>query len=232
LFPAPWTRVPGLAWTVPCENVSRLVAGIGDWARLPNGPPVPALDLAAWVPTWAHHLTGVDRMFLGSLPVLGLIHLARVLFRSADPRPLAWPPGYPIAIGIASAGTLFWLISAPDPRFGWGFFPLLALLLAAPFFRRWFDRLPSAVLALVLALILLDQGRRVIVQEGSGLEDHLLWPASPPAITTRTFVVDGLPIYLPEEGERCWDAPLPCAPALDPGLAARGATLDAGFLHR
>lgn len=232
LFPVPWTRVPGLAWTVPSENVSRLVAGIADWARLPNRPPVPALDLATWVPTWAHHLTGVDRMFLGSLPVLGLIHLARVLFRSPDPRTLPWPPGYLIVIGIASAGTLFWLFSAPDPRFGWGCFPFLALLLVAPLLRPWLDRLPSAVLALALAVILLDQGRRVIAQEGSGFEDHLLWPAPPPAIKTRTFVVDGLPIYLPEEGERCWDAPLPCAPALDPALAARGATLDAGFFHR
>lgn len=231
-FPVPWTRLPELAWTVPGDNVSRLVAGVADWARRPNRPPVPALDLAAWVPIWADHLTGVDRMFLGSLPVLGMIHLARVLFRSPDRRSVSLPPGYSIVIGIASAGTLFWLISAPDPRFGWGFFPFLALLLAAPLLRPWVDRLPSAVLALVLAVILLDQGRRVIGQEGSGLGNHLLWPAPPPAIKTRTQSVDGLPIHLPEEGERCWDAPLPCAPALDSGLGARGATLDAGFLHR
>ena len=135
-------------------------------------------------------------------------------------------------IGLASAGTLFWLITAPDPRFGWGFFPFLALFLAAPLLRPWLDRLPGRALALALALILLDQGRRVIAKEGAGFSETWLWPAPPPAVRIRTVVVDGLPIHLPAEGEQCWDAPLPCSPALDPALGARGATLDSGFLSK
>ncbi len=231
-FPVPWTRLP-LPWAVPAESVSRLVAAVGDWARLPNRPPVPAIDLLAWVPTWAHHLTPVDRLFLGSVPVLVLVYLGRTLLgRAPEKRCAPFPSGYRLPVGIACAGTLFWLVSAPDPRFGWGSFPLLTLLLAAPLFRPWVGRLPRGALALFLALVLLDQGRRVIGHEGARLPEAWLWPEPPPAVGIRTVVVDGLPVHMPVEGERCWDAPLPCTPALDPALRARGTTLGAGFLPK
>lgn len=231
-FPVPWTRLP-LPWAVPPESVSRLVAAVGDWARLPNRPPVPALDLAGWVPTWVQHLTPVDRLFLGALPVLGLFYLGRALLvRAAEVRGAPWPSGYLLPVGIACAGTLFWSASAPDPRFGWGSFPLLALLLAAPLLRPWVARLPRGALALALALVVLDQGRRVIGQEGARFPATWLWPEPPPAVEIRTVVVDALPIHLPVKGEQCWDAPLPCAPTLNPSLSARGATLGAGFLPK
>ena len=28
----------------------------------------------------------------------------------------------------------------------------------------------------------------------------------------KTLVSEGLSVYVPEEGDQCWDAPLPCAP--------------------
>ncbi len=96
---------------------------------------------------------------------MGLIYLARVFRRKRRTPP--WPSGYPFLIGLAGIGTLFWLITAPDPRFGWGSFPFLALLLAVPLLRRWIDRLPQPAIALALAIILLDQRRRVIAQEGA-----------------------------------------------------------------
>jgi hypothetical protein len=230
LFPATWSRVPGLAWTVPPETAAALVTAIRNWARLPNRPYVSAFDFAAWVPTWIHYLSWAERMILAALPVLALIHVVRALRKSPAGRQIAPVPGYPILVGIALTGTLFWLINAPDPRFGWSFFPFLTLLLAAPLLRPWIERLPLRALALALTLILLDQGRRVIAQEGASLAGHWLWPAPPPAVATRTVVLDGLKIQVPVAGEQCWDAPLPCAPLLDPALAPRGANLDAGFL--
>jgi len=232
LFPVPWTRVPGLAWTVPPEKATGLVAAIQNWARLPYHLPVPALDLAAWVPTWARQLTVVERLFLGALPVLGLVHLALVFWRALGRRSPQWPPGYLLLIGLALTGTSFWLVTAPDPRFGWGFFPFLALLLTAPLLRRWIERLPRWTVALVLVVILFDQGRRVIAQEWESLQGHWLWPVPPPAVETRAIALDSLTIHVPVEGKPCWDAPLPCVPVLDPALAARGATLEAGFLRR
>ncbi len=231
LFPATWTRIPGLAWTVPPEKVSGFVAEIRNWARLPNRPYVSALDFAAWVPSWVHNLSGVERLILGALPILTLIHVVRAL-RMNPERRTPPSPGVPILVVIALSGTLFWLAGAPDPRFGWSFFPFLALLLSALLFRPWLDRLPHRTVALVLAIVLLDQGRRVISQEKEHLKGHWLWPVPPPAVETRTVVLDGRNFHVPVNGEQCWDAPLPCAPAVDPALATRGASLEAGFRHR
>lgn len=236
LFPATWSRVPWLSWTVPPEKVAGFVAEIRNWARLPNRPPVSALDLKAWIPTWVHNMSDVERLILGALPVLGLIHLILALRRAPGrrtPEPISEDP---ILVGIALSGTLFWWVSAPDPRFGWGFFPFLALLLAAPLVHGWIGRRQrrtvALVLTLLLAAILLDQGRRVVTQEKASLEGHSLWPVSPPAVETRTVVRDGIEIHVPITGEQCWDAPLPCAPAVDPALATRGADLGGGLLHR
>jgi hypothetical protein len=231
LFPVPWTRVPGLGWTVPPARVAGLVALIGDWARLPNRPHVPACDVAAWLPTWAHNLTVVERLFLAALPVLGLVHAALLLRRASGSRTLDWPPGTALLIGLTLAGTLLWLLTAPDPRFAWGFFPFLALLLVVPLVLRWIARVPRWALALLLAVVLLDQGRRVLAYERQSLQGHWLWPVPPPMVETTEESVGGLTVRVPA-GALCWDMPLPCVPSLDPGLAPRGTSLEEGFTVR
>jgi hypothetical protein len=130
---------------------------------------------------------------------------------------------------LTLAGTVLWLITAPDPRFGWSFFPFLTLLLAVLSIRDAIRRLPRPAVVLVLAVLLLDQGRRVIAQHGAELTDAWLWPSPPSAVETRS-VRAGAPIHVPVQGEQCWDAPLPCAPELDPRLALRGSGLEEGFV--
>lgn len=229
LFPVPWTRVSGLRWAVPRERAAAHLARIGDWARLPNGSTVPALDFAGWLPAWFDRLTRVEQVVLAALPLLVLIHAGLALRRRRVP---AWPPGYGLLAGLTLAGTVFWLSTAPDPRFGWSFFPFLALLLAALLVRPVIRRLPRAAVALVLAALLLDQGRRMIAQHGAELAGAWLWPVPPPAVATRPVAIGGVSIYVPVRGEQCWDAPLPCAPALDPALAPSGSRIEEGFLIR
>jgi hypothetical protein len=230
-FPVPWTGIPGLSWTVPREKVAAHLARIGDWARLPNGSAVPALDLAAWLPGWWGRLTPIERGLLAALPLLALVHAALALRRR---HPSEWPPGSRLLAGLTLAGTVLWLITAPDPRFGWSFFPFLTLLLASLLLtshpvRDAIRRLPRPAVVLVLAVLLLDQGRRVIAQHGTELADAWLWPSPPSAVETRS-VRAGAPIHVPVQGEQCWDAPLPCAPELDPRLALRGSGLEEGFV--
>jgi hypothetical protein len=232
MLPLPWTRVPGLAWTVPPEKVSAFLGRIGDWARLPHGTRVAALDLAAWFPAWAHQLTPVERLFLGALPVLAAAHVALAWRRTPGAGSTGWPARLAWPLALSVLGTVFWLLTAPDTRFGWGFFPFLAILLFAPLVQSWIGRPPRRLAALLLAVVLLDQGRRVIGQEGAALRGHWLRPVPPPSVETRSVALGGLSIRLPVTGEQCWDAPLPCTPRLDPEVVPRGATLAAGFRVR
>lgn len=227
IFPMPWTRIAWLPWAVPREAVAATLAAAEDWARLPYAPHVPALDVGRWVPGWLHRLTRVEWAFVTALPVLAVLHAVLALRRRGGPRP--WPAGYPLLIVLASAGTLFWLLTAPDPRFGWGSFPLLALLLAIPLAGRWIGRVPGRALMLLLALVLFDQGRRVAAQEVGSLRGHWLWPVPPPIAETRPVAAGSLTVRVPVQGELCGDAPLPCSPGLDPAVVPRGGTLDAGW---
>lgn len=229
LIPVPWTRVPGLAWAVPRERMDSLLARIGNWARVANGPAVPALDLAAWLPAWIGRLTWVERVLLAVPPLLALGYAGWMLWRRRTPD---WPPGFGLLAALTLAGTLFWLCTAPDPRFGWGFFPFLALLLAAVPVSRVMDRLPRMAVALVLAILLLDQGLRVISRQGAELADAWLWPVPPPAVETRPVAIGSISVAVPVQGEQCWDMPIPCAPVLDPALTLRGPGLRSGFLIR
>lgn len=229
VFPVPWTRVPGLDWAVPPARVARLVEQIGDWARLPNRSAVPALDVAVWFPAWVRSLTVVEQLCLAALPVLGIVHIALMVRRAPGRRFPEWPPGATWLIAVPLAGTLLWLLSAPDPRFGWGFFPFLALVLTASLLQRWIARVPRWAVVLLLAVVLVDQGRRVLAYERQSLQGHWLWPVPPPVVETREVRVGGLTVRVPEAAAPCWDAPPPCVPAIPPGLTPRGATLAAGF---
>jgi hypothetical protein len=45
-------------------------------------------------------------------------------------------------------------------------------------------------------------------------------PLPRPAIVVR-HTLSGLAVYVPTEGQQCWDAPLPCTPYFDPSLRLR-----------
>jgi hypothetical protein len=227
LFPI--GRVPGLAWTLPAAKTAGFLRHIVDAARLPYQAHVPVLDFAAWVPGWFRRLTLVERCLVAAPPVLALLHAARALRRHGR-QAVAWPAGYPLLAGATFAGSLLWLLAAPDPRFGWGYFPLLAILLTIPLAAGWIGRLPRRALVLLVALVLLDQVRRVAVQQRSTLPESWLWPVAPPVVATHAVLTGGLAVRVPLAGELCWDAPLPCAPPLDPDVMPRGATLDAGWI--
>lgn len=227
IFPLPWTRLAWLSWAVPRKNVAATLAAVEDWARLPGSPHVSALDAGRWIPGWLHRLTVVEWVFLAALPVLAALHAVLALRRRGGSRP--WPAGYPLLIALALAGSLFWLLTAPDPRFGWGSFPFLALLLAVPLAARWIGRLPGWAPVLLLTLVLIDQGRRVAAQDLPDLRSHWLWPVPPAAAETRSVNTGPLAVHLPVHGELCGDAPLPCTPALDPAAVPRGTTFEEGW---
>jgi hypothetical protein len=50
----------------------------------------------------------------------------------------------------------------------------------------------------------------------------LRWPRYPAARVEPRVTSAGLEVNVPAEGMQCWDAPLPCTPALEPHLAWRG----------
>ena len=125
---------------------------------------------------------------------------------------------------------MLWFALAPDPRFGWAFYPLLALGLAARVLGGVAARLPRAATAQALALgigvlsLWPYAGRDALATTAS----RTIAPAPYPERPLRTLGRGKL-LYAPERGDQCWDAPLPCTPYPDRTIERRGRRLERGF---
>jgi hypothetical protein len=138
------------------------------------------------------------------------------------------------------SGILFLLVTAPNPRFGLGYF-LLPVAVCVATVAEWLDRewpaltavTYKAVPALILALGLVSIGFSVHTRTSFRfllLPERMASSVDDPihAINrfgnTRTSLaliqerVAGMVVLHPQSSLQCWDAPLPCTPFMRAGL--------------
>ncbi|HEX5758778.1 MAG TPA: hypothetical protein VF121_06250 [Thermoanaerobaculia bacterium] len=239
LFPLPWIDPFELDWEVPRARVEGYVDWIRSWALLPNRPQEEALAMPfqEWLALWWEHLRWP---FSGA--VLAILLLAPLRLLLVTMRRLTGRPSLPrvacerVALHLTVwAGALFWFLTAPAPRFGWGFAVLLALLLALPLLATTVRRLPAAALAALLLAALAWEAWQVHGWEPEAFPDaarHARLPADYPRPSTRRVVLGGIAVQVPIENDQCWYEPFPCTPTPDPRLTPRGADLADGFRVR
>ena len=225
-YPAfPVTQLPPLPvdWAIPRDEAVRQAGWIMSWARAPRRAPqeVLAMPLREWIGPWFARRPAVDRVLLGAIPLLALA--AVPTWRRPVAAPLVW--------ATLVLGTMLWFALAPDPRFGWAFYPLLALGLAARVLGGVAARLPRAATAQALALgigvlsLWPYAGRDALATTAS----RAIAPAPYPERPLRTLGRGKRLLYAPERGDQCWDAPLPCTPYPDRTIERRGRRLERGF---
>jgi hypothetical protein len=132
------------------------------------------------------------------------------------------------------AGILFWFVASPDLRFvqfaiwtaaatlgTWG---IVALNFAR---QRWHAPLVITALLLSLTWCLISLGWREPIDALRGVRQPV--PLPKVELLVR-HTVSGLEVYVPAEGNQCWDAPLPCTPYFDETLRQRNeSSLRWGF---
>lgn len=222
-FPVPLLPALPVDWAIPRAEVVRQTGWIMSWARLPRRSPheVLAMPLRDWIGPWFARRTPFDRVLLGAIPLLALAALPG----------LRRPVKYPLAWGTLCLGATLWFALAPDPRFGWSFYPLLTLGLTARVLGGAASRLPRAATALALALGIAalclwpHAGREPL----AALAPHVVTPPPYPQRPLRTVAVRKLVLLAPERGDQCWDAALPCTPYPEPTIRRRGRQLERGF---
>jgi hypothetical protein len=136
------------------------------------------------------------------------------------------------------AGILFWFAASPDPRFAqFAIWTTAATLGAwgiesldfqrALSHKRPHSRLALAALFLSLIWCLISFGWKEPIQALHGVQQPP--PLPKPALTVR-HTLSGLAVYVPAQGNQCWDAPLPCTPYFDESLRLRNpSSLRWGF---
>ncbi len=232
-------------WRIPEVLALREENRIRRAARAALDMPMPrALGTWDWLPPWQKRLKSYAEfeVFVPLALALGaglvLLLLARTRYYRNDT-----PAHFLLLLLVPAAHLVFWSLTAPNPRFaGVSFWALGAALGALGFNNLAIEVWKRASLVIVLSLILVFLGlhyratsprprpfRDLFIRQPG--EDHGFHTA--PAFEGQTRTTrSGLVVHLPQKGERCWDAPLPCTPAreLQPNLSLRdGEDLGSGF---
>lgn len=224
VYPISSTCLP-LQWTAPSGLVETEITIIRSWARLAGFPTDLTLIGWGWVLPWLiEFLTSPDIMILMPLLASGVVML--ILARNY-PRSL-------YLIGIAAPlmlGILFWFLSAPDVRFGAGYFWAITLSILSVGIERTREAgLTSAIyralrtIALsgivlwvstfaILIFALTGGANLFKVQSVSDLAWHL--PDTPSPELSIRFTQDDVMVYTPPD---CWLAPMPCTPYFNNNL--------------
>ncbi len=98
-------------WKIPASYVRSVREGVIGWARLPDKDWKDAvkMPLAVWLPAWFAQQTLNQRLMI----VAALLSPLSLLFRQVR--------RYAVPLLINYLGIWFWLLSAPNLRFGYGF---------------------------------------------------------------------------------------------------------------
>lgn len=216
-FPSTFGYLP-FHWSVPTEWIEGEANWIYSWARLPNVHPDEVLGNWNWLPFWwervrIKQIEFIYPLFTGA----GLLLLGSMMtpFRKQTKNALLeWSITLPVI-----ASLVYWFFSAPDIRFNITIFPLLALAGALIVSTQWhhlkskkliWKILPNLVL---VALISWFYFSFVYQNQGMVRKISISGYYDPPAAALTERITDsGLAVWVPDNGDQCWDSPLPCTP--------------------
>jgi hypothetical protein len=218
-FPTDWTIAP-----VATKHTAALVYS---WARWPGQNPDLVLKDWSWLRPWSARLWKSDKVEV-VIPVA--IFLAASLAAASSVR-CRRPPRLYLGLLPVLAGLIFWFYLAPDPRFAYGLFWLLPLALLCPCVMSW--RAPEskrkgAIALLTLMSLPLILGTKQMLKQDFRFSDTG-WKPIKTATLEENVTAQGLKIYVPVNGDQCWDSPLPGTPYFNPALQLRGPGLQSGF---
>jgi hypothetical protein len=218
IYPSPLLSLP-VDWRVPLERVQWYTMSVRAESRTNALPHDVASQTWQWLSIWLNYNTKPPfdfeliapllLVFAGG-PLLWLVTRRELARRGLSALPWAF-------LAMPAMAFLFWLIVAPQPRFGNALFWLAAGAVIANACRLM-DRHGVRVVAIVLVVALFGLGVNVI---RFVLEWHRdAGPVRHAVVEVRT-TDSGLPVYTPVGDARVWDAPLPCTPYFNPKLRLR-----------
>ncbi|WP_036043767.1 LIC_10190 family membrane protein [Leptospira alstonii] len=240
IYPFPAIDLFDFDWKVSIGNVISEKLAITGWARNPGEGYIEAsrMNFWEWFPIWWRNRSIFSRLifFVSFLfPVLALI---LTIFKKIKINFQTF-----LILSTSSVGIIFWIFLAPDPRFGKAFLGVAAI---SPLFYldfrikfHWINRLkrPSKVIfifCLIIILVSLLNHRtynrlKRFVEENSAFFVRPRKIEIPPNLGFKTINVKDLEVFIPAEGDRCFDHKIPCMPYKNETLTLRGKTLQTGF---
>jgi len=278
-FPSRVVCLNHAEWTVPEHRAKPARDWIIAWARHPGPKGLETLSNWNWLTPWLKRHVVREKLML-SLLFFGIVFSLAAAWKNHRPYPPA--PSVMMPALVCLLGIAFWFLTAPAPRFGYGFLFSFGILIfcqgvlrisrldifrsaqtrhgtwARPaalgigcflivlsitgnvaagalwgivalftftIFKRS-ERAKASVFWIVFMVLLLNAKP---FQRALQIENWNQW-SSFKHESLRVHTTDsGLLLYVPE-GDRCWDAPLPCTPDFDRKIDA-AKTQDGKFIE-
>jgi len=135
--------------------------------------------------------------------------------------------------GVCALNILFWFMSAPDPRFAWGFFGILVSLSLAMIVRL-FNINAKTVLILLFAFMIMAISNQQEYWRYMLPSDYrkglTVYPSQLPFKEMQQLKLDSITLQVPlTNDDRCYYAKLPCSPMTLQHVHLRTGSIEDGF---
>lgn len=226
LYPVPSLDLFSFDWKVPLERVRGEQMSVLAWGRLPrlDAEQVLAMPLNEWLPKWFTAQTINRRLIVGAALLSPLLALPGL--RLTQRYWLGW-----LAFFL---GTLFWLFSAPDFRFGQGFLIGTILLALVPWVSALLQRFsfhPARISWTVSILVSLYLGLALTTSfESRTITSRVLLPLPYDHVPTQTCDLANGQVFCAKQYNSCGYDAFPCVPSPRPRVELRNpGSLSDGF---
>lgn len=235
VYPISITCFPALPWAIPVESVTEMAGIVRIFAinrtTLPTPDNTPGLlwftekdFFTDWVELYVVYPE--TQFLLLSLAVAVLVYLASLFLKGEDRN-----KSTEITLLLPYlGGIVFWLLSAPDFRFGTGYlwpFTLMLLVFGTFHFLKRTDLRTSnlvsfSIMVMMFGVMFLSSARFLAANSHLIQPDHWLAPATPMPAPAGSRLVDQVVIHYPAKmNYLCWDINLPCEPEINTSLRVR-----------
>ncbi|KAA1268495.1 hypothetical protein FH589_03115 [Leptospira interrogans] len=229
-------------WKVPLNAVVSEKLSITGWARNPGEGYKEAAQMKfwEWFPIWWNTISKLNRLFIVISFLSPIFIFIYSLFKKIK------IDFQTFAILFTSwIGVIFWILLAPDIRFGKAFLGVsaISLLLYFNFKINFFPikiSKTSKQIILVFIFIIVSVfliNRRTynrcknFIRENSAFFVRPKKIEIPQNLEFKKIQMNNLEVFIPAEGDRCYDYEIPCMPYKNYSLILRGKTLQSGFKY-
>lgn len=229
-------------WKVPLNAVVSEKLSITGWARNPGEGYKEAAQMKfwEWFPIWWNTISKLNRLFIVISFLSPIFIFIYSLFKKIK------IDFQTFAILFTSwIGVIFWILLAPDIRFGKAFLgvsaisPLLYFNFKINFFPIKISKTSKQIILvfifIIISVFLINRRTynrcKNFIRENSAFFVRPKKIEIPQNLEFKKIQMNDLEVFIPAEGDRCYDYEIPCMPYKNYSLILRGKTLQSGFKY-
>ncbi|MGE8708646.1 LIC_10190 family membrane protein [Leptospira interrogans] len=229
-------------WKVPLNAVVSEKLSITGWARNPGEGCKEAAQMKfwEWFPIWWNTISKLNRLFIVISFLSPIFIFIYSLFKKIK------IDFQTFAILFTSwIGVIFWILLAPDIRFGKAFLgvsaisPLLYFNFKINFFPIKISKTSKQIILvfifIIVSVFLINRRTynrcKNFIRENSAFFVRPKKIEIPQNLEFKKIQMNDLEVFIPAEGDRCYDYEIPCMPYKNYSLILRGKTLQSGFKY-